>query len=172
MTRRHAYPDVEAIRELPALISQVIPARWQDQNGHINVSFYMALYNESGWPMFDLIGVDESYFTQRKMGFVDLGNHISYLNELHIGDRVTAYGRFFGHDRKRMHGMVLTVNDDTNRLASTIEFLAISMDLEQRRHRQTRVRCTRAKCYLGNTWNQRASLSAIWRRPFTCPTSV
>lgn len=127
------YPDIEAIRELPVLTSQVIPARWEDQNGHINVSFYMGLYNESGWPMFGLIGVDEGYFRQRRMGFVDLANHITYLNELHVGERVTAYGRFFGHDSKRMHGMVLTVNDDTNKLASTIEFLAISMDLEQRR---------------------------------------
>jgi acyl-CoA thioester hydrolase len=133
MTKRHAYPDIEAVRELPALTSQVIPGRWEDQNGHINVSYYMALYNESGWPMFDLMGVDESYFTERKMGFVDLANHISYLNELHVGDRVTAYGRFLGFDSKRLHGMVLTVNDDTGKLASTIEFLAISMDLARRR---------------------------------------
>lgn len=133
MTKRQDVPDIEAIRTLPALTSQVIPPQWEDQNGHINVSFYMALYNESGWPMFDLIGIDESYFTEREMGFVDLANHISYLNELHVGDRVTTYGRFLGHDGKRMHGMVLTVNDDTNKLASTIEFLAISMDLARRR---------------------------------------
>jgi acyl-CoA thioester hydrolase len=128
-----SYPDTSAIRELPELASQVIPERWEDQNGHINVSFYMALYNDSGWPMLDLIGVDQEYFTGRKMGLVDLDNHIRYLKELHVGDRVTAYGRFFAQDEKRMHGMVFIVNDDTKVLASTIEFLSINIDLRERR---------------------------------------
>jgi acyl-CoA thioester hydrolase len=129
----HKHPDVSAIRELPALASQVIPRRWEDQNGHVNVGFYLALYNDSGWPMLGLIGVDEAYFTERKMGLVDLDNHIRYLRELHVGDRVTAYGRFFGKDEKRMHGMVFIVNDDTKMLASTIEFLSISIDLRKRK---------------------------------------
>ena len=133
MPRRPGFPDIEHIRALPALTSQVISGEWEDQNGHINVTFYLALYNDSGWPMFDLIGIDETYFDVRKKGIVDLANHISYLSELHVGDRVTTYGRFLGHDDKRIHGMVFTVNDDKNVLASAIEFLSISMDLRQRR---------------------------------------
>jgi acyl-CoA thioester hydrolase len=126
-------PDTQAIRELPVLTSIVIPEKWQDQNGHVNVSFYMSMYMESGWPMFNLIGIDESYFSDRQMGFVDLENHFRYLSELHVGDRVTVFGRFLAHDEKRIHGIVLAVNDDTDVLASTIEFLAISMDLQTRR---------------------------------------
>jgi acyl-CoA thioester hydrolase len=133
MTRKHRYPPVAAIRELPELCSQVIPAQWEDHNGHINVGFYMALYNDSGWPLLDLIGVDERYFAERRMGLVDLDNHFRYLNELHVGDRVTAYGRFLSCDEKRMHGMVFVINDDTDKLACTIEFLSISMDLDKRR---------------------------------------
>lgn len=133
MTNQHRYPDTNAIRELPELASQVIPERWEDQNGHVNVGFYMALYNQSGWPMLDLIGVDERYFTKRKLGLVDLDNHIRYLKELHVGDRVTAYGRFFAQDEKRMHGMVFIVNDKTKMLASTIEFLSICIDLRKRK---------------------------------------
>ena len=127
------YPDTSAIRELPALASQVIPERWEDQNGHVNVSFYMAIYNDSGWPMLDLIGIDERYFSERKMGLVDLDNHIRYLKELHVGDQVTAYGRFFAQDEKRIQGMVFVVNDDKDELASTIEFLSINIDLRERR---------------------------------------
>ena len=133
MNARREYPDVAAIRELPALKSTVISSDWEDINGHVNVGFYMHLYNESGWPMFDLIGVDPSYFSERQMGIVDLEHHIWYLSELHVGDRVTAYGRFLDHDAKRIHGIVFTVNDDSDVLAGAIEFLAISMDLRERR---------------------------------------
>lgn len=132
MSGRLHYPHVESIRELPLLASQVIPAEWEDQNGHINVGFYMHLYNATGWPMLGLIGIDEQYFSVRRMGLVDLDNHFRYLNELHVGERVTAYGRFFAHDSKRLHGMVFAVNDDTNVLASTIEFLSIHFDLRER----------------------------------------
>jgi len=130
---RQSYPDVSAIRELPALASQVIPERWEDQNGHVNVSFYMAIYNDSGWPMLDLIGIDERYFSERRMGLVDLDNHIRYLSELHVGERVSAYGHFLSHDEKRIQGMVFVVNDDKDQLASTIEFLSINIDLRERR---------------------------------------
>ena len=132
-TVQRSYPDTKAIRELPKLTSQVIPERWEDQNGHVNVGFYMAIYNDSGWPMLDLVGIDEAYFNERRMGLVDLDNHLRYLTELHVGDRVTAYGRFFAHDEKRMHGMVFIVNDSTEALACTIEFLSISIDLRKRK---------------------------------------
>jgi len=133
MPGRRDYPDVTAIRELPLLASQVIPDKWEDQNGHINVSFYMALYNETGWPMLDLIGIDARYFAERKMGLVDLDNHIRYLSELHVGNRVSAYGRFLAFDKKRIQGMLFVLNDDKNVLASTIEFLSINIDLRERR---------------------------------------
>ncbi len=133
MKSTHDFPEIEAIRELPSLATEVIPDKWQDQNGHVNVTFYMATYMEAGWRMFDTIGIDVSYCKERQMGFVDLENHFRYLRELHIGDRVTSYGRFYGHDSKRVHGGLLIVNDETDTLASTIEFLAISMDLRKRR---------------------------------------
>lgn len=133
MTRQRNYPPVATIRELPKLCSQTIPLQWVDQNDHINVGFYMAIYNDSGWPLLDLVGVDERYFAERRMGLVDLDNHFRYLNELHVGDRVTAYGRFLAYDEKRLHGMVFVVNDTTDVLACTIEFLSISIDLKARK---------------------------------------
>jgi acyl-CoA thioesterase FadM len=133
MQKRYAHPEVDAIRELPLLLTQVIPAKWQDQNGHVNVSFYMDIYNASGWPLLDLIGVDQSYFSERKLGLVDLDNHIRYISELHVGDRVSIYGQFFSCDAKRVHGAIFVVNDGKDLLASTIEFLSISIDLEKRR---------------------------------------
>ena len=127
------WPGVEQVRQLFLADQLTIPDGWEDQNGHINVGFYMALYNDSGWPMLDLVGVDERYFKERKMGLVDLDNHLRYISELHVGERVTAYGRFLAHDRKRIQGMIFVVNDDRDVLACIIEFLSINFDLQKRR---------------------------------------
>jgi len=133
VAKRHTHPEVDEIRELPLLLTREIPEKWQDQNGHVNVSFYMDIYNDSGWPLLDLIGVDQRYFSDRKLGLVDLDNHIRYISELHVGDRVSVYGQFFSCDAKRVHGAIFVVNDGKDLLASTIEFLSLSIDLEKRR---------------------------------------
>lgn len=130
---RNAYPPVDAIRKLPLLGNDVIPKEWEDVNGHVNVSYYLSVYNNMGWSMFDQIGVTERYFSERKMGFVDLENHTRYLSELHVGNRVSAYGRYVAQDAKRVQGMVFIVNDSIDALAASIEFVAISMDLQRRR---------------------------------------
>jgi len=133
MANRVQYPTIEQVRELPALFSEAIPAQWEDQNGHINVTFYMDLYNRSGWPMFALLGIDEDYFTKKQMGIVDLENHIRYFRELHVGNNISVYCRFFAHDEKRFHGMMIAANDDTNEVAATVEFLTLSVDLTKRK---------------------------------------
>ncbi len=133
MSRPVGTPGVEQIRELPALLSQKISADWEDINGHINVGYYMSVYNESGWPMMEQIGIDRRYFEERHLGLVDLDNHLRYASELHVGEQVSAHGRFLSYDNKRIHGVLYVVNDDKNRLACSIEFLSINFDLKLRR---------------------------------------
>ncbi len=116
------------IRELIPLESLIIDKKWEDDNGHINICFYMDFYSESGWEMFEMLGVDKEYFTEKKLGVVDLENHLRYWRELHVGNKVTAYSRFLKHDKKRLHGVFFVVNDDTNELACSIEFLALNID--------------------------------------------
>ena len=130
---RYAYPPVDTIRELPLLGRERIADKWEDVNGHVNVTYYVSAYNNMGWSMFGQIGVTRTYFSERRMGFVDLENHTRYLSELHVGNRVSVYGRYLAHDAKRVQGMVFVVNDSIDALACTIEFLAISMDLSRRR---------------------------------------
>ena len=120
--------SVNNIRELKPLNTRTIDKKWEDDNEHINISFYMDCYNQSGWPMFELLGIDKDYFAERKMGVVDLENHIHYWRELHVDNKVTTYARFLNHDKKRLHGVLFVVNDDTNDLSCSIEFLALSID--------------------------------------------
>ena len=60
-------------------------------------------------------------------------NHFRYWRELHVGNQVTAYARFIKHDKKRIHGVFFVINDDTNELACSIEFLALNIDQRLRK---------------------------------------
>lgn len=130
---QHTFPTTAEIRELPVLAKETIPPKWEDLNGHVNVRFYLALYEMSGWPLMEALGIDRSYFEKRQLGIFDLEHHIRYVNELHVGDVVTVHGRIIARNAKRMHGIVFIVNDDRDALAATLEYVASNANLLERR---------------------------------------
>jgi len=42
------FPGLDQIRELPVQLKMAIPPEWEDRNGHVNVQFYLALYELGG----------------------------------------------------------------------------------------------------------------------------
>ena len=130
---RQQQPSAAQVRQLSPLGQHTVPEDWQDYNGHVNVRHYMTLYEIAGWPMFSLLGIDEDYFSERRLGIFDLEHHIYYLNELHVGDRVSLYGRFIARSAKRLHGMMFVVNDSRDLLSSSLEYVSSGANLEKRR---------------------------------------
>lgn len=131
--RRISQPTPDEVRQLPRLTQYTIPHEWEDANGHVNVQYYMALYNIGGWPMMESLGVNESYFRERRLGMFDLEHHIFYFSEIHVGEAVSIYARILDRSAKRFHAIVFVINDTRDRLASTLEFIASGADLENRR---------------------------------------
>jgi acyl-CoA thioester hydrolase len=127
------YPTIEQLRELPVQLSMAIPPEWEDRNGHVNVQFYLALYELGGWVVLEEIGVDENWFSRHRVSQFDLEHHLNYRAELKVGDQVTTYSRVLGRSEKRFHGMYFIVNETKGRLAATLEYITASVDMNTRR---------------------------------------
>ncbi len=127
------YPKIEQIRELPVQLNMVIPREWEDRNGHVNVQFYLALYELGGWAVLEEIGIDEDWFSRHQVSQFDLEHHLNYRAELKVGDRVSTYSRVLGRSDKRFHGMYFIVNDTSNSLAATLEYITAAVDMNTRR---------------------------------------
>ena len=130
---RPIFPTVEQVLELEKNLEYTIPENWQDQNGHVNIQHYQTLYDLSGWAMFNQIGVDQNYFSERKLGLFDLEHHLYYLSELHVGDVVSLHGRFLARNHKRLQGIIFIVNKSRNLLSCTLEFITTGANLQTRR---------------------------------------
>lgn len=130
---RPAQPAAAEVRQLPPLMSTVVPAEWEDHNGHVNIRFYMALFERGGWPMVQAMGMDESYFRERRQGLFDLEHHLYYVNEIHVGEAVSIHARLIDRSAKRFHGLMFIVNDSRDNVAATLEYISSGADLEQRR---------------------------------------
>ena len=131
-----AMPNLNQVRELPPLLTLTIPADWQDINGHVNVQYYLRIYDLAGEPLMRLFGVDERHFHDDKFGYFDLEHHLWYLAEMHVGDVVTAHFRFLQQNSKRFHGVMFIANQTRSSLAAALEFVTSGADLRTRRTTQ------------------------------------
>ena len=127
------FPNLDQLRELPVQLDHVIPPEWKDRNGHVNVQFYLTLFEMGGWKILDNLGVDEAWLRQHQYSFFDLEHHLNYLAEIRVGDRVTTYNRLIGKSDKRFHGLYLIVNETTGRLACVLEYISAGVDMTVRR---------------------------------------
>lgn len=132
-TARSNPVSLDAIRQLIRLSQKVIPTDYLDAMGHMNIRWYMALYDDAVWPFFASFGMDETYFYERRGGAFALKHFIQYLAEVYAGDRISIYGRLLGYSDKRIHFMSFMVDDTQERLASTIEVLGAHTDMDTRR---------------------------------------
>jgi acyl-CoA thioester hydrolase len=110
-----------------------IPEEYRDMMGHMNIRWYMLLYDEAGIPLFERLGLTLDYYQQSRMGGFDPEHHLQYLAEVNIGDTVAIYARLLGRTAKRLHYMLFMVNETRGLLSSTFECVNSHADLAVRR---------------------------------------
>ena len=125
-------PTVEQVRSLPVWLDTQVPAEFEDANGHVNVAGHLKLFDEAGWRWAADTGF-HSAEAPSDSSLMDLEHHLRYLAELHVGAHVRAYGRWLERGEKRIHGMFFLVDEDADRLVSTLEATTAHVSLSARR---------------------------------------
>jgi acyl-CoA thioester hydrolase len=121
------------LTDLPSYHRQTIPEDYMDRMGHMNVRYYMALFDKATWCMFADYGLDEVYFRTTENGVFMLKQFIQYLAEVRPEETVAVYTRILGLTDKRIHLMHFMANQDTNGLAAIIESLITHANLKVRK---------------------------------------
>jgi acyl-CoA thioester hydrolase len=122
---------IEALR--PICLHLTIPESYRDANGHMNVRWYMAIFDDAGDTMHEWRGLTPEYHREHGTGTFDLEHHIHYLNEVLPGHDVAVYIRFLEQTEKRLHYIMFLVNQTRGKLAATFECLNTFADLSVRR---------------------------------------
>ena len=116
------------------LNSKKIIKDWTDYNGHMNVAYYVLI--------FDLFGAEilmnsfhmgeESAKTSKKSTMV-VESNITYNEEVKEGDEVDINLLYFDHDKKRLQYKLEMIHKEKKYVASTIETLSLYVDLSLRK---------------------------------------
>ncbi|NNK38261.1 MAG: thioesterase family protein [Xanthomonadales bacterium] len=130
---RPDFPGPEAVRELPLQFRMRVPPEWEDRNGHVNVQYYLRLYELGAWKILEDGGFDEDWFSTSGLSVFDLEHHLHFRAELLVGDQVSCYHRVVACSDKRFHGVYLVVDDVQDVLAATVEYVAACIDMGSRR---------------------------------------
>lgn len=131
--RPRVFPRPEQVRQLPLQLQLEVPADWEDRNGHVGVQYFQALFAMGAWRVLEEFGVDEKWFDRQQRSQFDLEHHLFYRSEIHAGDTVSTFNRVLGRSDRRFHGIYLVVNDSTDRLAATLEYITAGIDMKRRR---------------------------------------
>ncbi len=115
------------------ITNQIIKKEWTDYNKHMNVAFYVLVFDESWELMLQKFKMGEDSAKTTGMSTMAVESHITYNNEVKEGDEVEIVLTYFDHDKKRLHYKMEMIEKSSNKLASTIEFLSLYVDLNKRK---------------------------------------
>ncbi len=118
---------------LPCYHRETIPESYLDVMGHMNIRYYMGLFDEAAWDFFADFGMTLDYYRSANSGAFALEHHVRYLAEVHVGETVAIHTRLLGRSAKRIHFIHFMVNETTHKLAATLEVLASHADTIKRR---------------------------------------
>ena len=114
--------------------SQKIVKDWIDYNNHMNVSYYLLIFDKFGADVLnDTFKMGELSAKTTGKSTMIVESNITYNQELKIDDVVNVNLVYFDHDKKRLQYKMEMVHKEKNFLASTIEVLALYVDLNTRK---------------------------------------
>lgn len=125
--------SLDQLEILPVTNRVTIPEDYRDEMGHMNIMYYIHIFDRAAWEMFNWFGLSIEDLREVNGGMFALRQFIQYLAEVHIGETVVVRTRVLGKSAKRLHFMHFMINETNGKLASTFEVLASYVDMTTRR---------------------------------------
>ena len=116
------------------LNSKKIIKEWTDYNGHMNVAYYVLIFDLFGAEiLMDKFKMGEESAKKTKKSTMVVESHITYNQEVKEGDEVDVNLLYFDHDKKRLQYKLEMIHKEKKFIASTIEILSLYVDLDKRK---------------------------------------
>jgi len=126
-------PGLDAVPAAPLNIHQatVLP-EWIDYNGHLNMAYYVLMFDNATDRFFDLIDLGRDYVQRQNHSAFVLETHVTYQQEVALDDSLRFTFQLIDADEKRLHYYFEMFHATQNYLASTSEQIALHVDLDAR----------------------------------------
>ena len=115
------------------LANQIIKKEWTDYNNHMNMAYYVLVFDQVWEIMLEKFKMGENSAKINNMSTMVVETYTTYNNEVKEGDEVEVLLTFFDHDKKRLHYKMEMIEKSSKKLSATLEMLSLYIDLSKRK---------------------------------------
>ena len=115
------------------LKSEKVIKEWTDYNGHLNVAFYVHIFDIAADIMLDNFKMGGTSAKQDKKTTFVAEMYTTYKQEVRLGEEVETHLTYVDHDKKRIHYRLSMLHKEKKYLAATNEVLSLYVDLSKRK---------------------------------------
>ena len=111
----------------------VVRPEWIDHNRHMNVGYYLVVFDFATDEFFRWIGLDEAHRRRQHVTTFCLEAHVTYHREVREADPLRFTTLLLGHDVKRIHYIHQMYHAEEGYLAATNELMSLHVNQATRR---------------------------------------
>ena len=110
-----------------------VKSEWTDYNGHMNLAFYIHLFDSAWEVLLQKFNIGEDAAKIEKRTTFAVESHTTYDMEVKVGDEVDINLLFIDFDKKRIVYKLEMINKSEKYLAATTEVCSLYVDLNSRK---------------------------------------
>jgi len=111
----------------------VVRSEWIDGNGHMNVGYYLVVFDFATDAFMAWVGLDPAHRKAAHVTTFCLEAHVTYQREVRDGDPLRFTTRLLAHDAKRLHYVHEMYHAAEGYLAATNELMSLHVSAATRR---------------------------------------
>jgi acyl-CoA thioester hydrolase len=111
----------------------VVRPEWIDHNGHMNVGYYLVVFDLATDEFMAWVGLDGAHRRTAGVTTFCLEAHVTYQREVRDGDQLRFTTRLLAHDAKRLHYVHEMYHAREGYLAATNELMSLHVSARTRR---------------------------------------
>ena len=110
-----------------------IKQEWIDYNDHMNMAYYVLIFDQALEVALEKFNMGESAAKDLNRSTMVVETNTKYLSEVKQGDEIDINMTYFDHDKKRLHIKMEMIEKSKKKISATIEWISLYIDLSQRK---------------------------------------
>jgi acyl-CoA thioester hydrolase len=106
---------------------------WIDYNGHLNMAYYMVMFDRAVDQAFSQVGLGPDYLATRGHSYFTAETHTVYLRELPAHENIRVTVQLVDHDAKRIHAYLEIHQEAESWISATCEKLFLHVDMDTKK---------------------------------------
>jgi len=116
----------------PIFLDATIKEEWIDYNGHMNMAYYILLFDQALTNFLESLDLGLEYVRESEKSLFALENHVTYQQELELGDPIYVQFQLLDIDKKFIHYFMRLFHKDTHKISATMEQISLHVNMDNR----------------------------------------